>query len=327
MKIIAPFSGGKDSQATLLYAVEKYGLENVIAVFCDTKWEHDITYAHVKYVIEKLGVTFFNLQSKVYNGMVDLAIKKKRFPASKSKFCTTELKVIPMIDFVLEQKENLIILQGIRSDESESRSKMNEECRYFKYYFEPYQTNSMIIENLSKKDKLSLAQKNKLEKAIKRLAKGKEDEKYHTYRKEEVFEWCKNYTDDILRPFFNASANEVITYSLNRGYKINPLYFKGFSRVGCFPCIMCTQKEIDLIIKDFPDIVKKVNEAENKAKSTFFKPDRVPKRYRNQITDNGVKYTSFQDVVNYRKDKNATGDLFENDLELNTCKSIYMICE
>ncbi len=226
MKILVPFSGGKDSQATLIYACEKYGVDNVTALFCDTKWEHEITYTHIDYVIKKLGVNYIDLVSKKYNGMIDLAVKKKRFPATKSKFCTTELKVIPMIDYVLDQKEHLLILQGIRADESESRSKMDTQCRFFKYYFEPYQTNTMIVESLSKKPKLSLVLQKKLDKAIARLAIGKEDKKFHTYRKKEVFEWCKIYADDIYRPFFNATADEVLSYSLNREINVNPLYFK-----------------------------------------------------------------------------------------------------
>lgn len=327
MKILVPFSGGKDSQATLIYACEKYGVEKVTALFCDTKWEHEITYKHIDYVIEKLGVTYINLVSKKYNGMVDLAIKKKRFPATKSKFCTTELKVIPMIDYVLDQKEHLLILQGIRADESESRSKMDTQCRFFKYYFEPYQTNTMIVESLSKKTKLSLVLQRKLDKALARLAIGKEDKKFHTYRKKEVFEWCKIYADDIYRPFFNATAEEVLSYSLNREINVNPLYFKGFSRVGCFPCIMCTQNEIDLIIKNYPETIDKIQDAEIIAKSTFFPPDKVPPRYKSMITAKGKKYPTLNDVVRYRNDKNATGDLFEFDEEMNGCKSVYSICE
>ncbi len=44
-------------------------------------------------------------------------------------------------------------------------------------------------------------------------------------------------------------------------------------------------------------------------------------------TDSGKKYTTLNDVVRYRNDKNATLDLFEFDEELNKCKSVYSICE
>ncbi|WP_160340130.1 phosphoadenosine phosphosulfate reductase family protein [Myroides sp. LoEW2-1] len=326
MKIIVPLSGGKDSQASLLWAIEKYGVENIESVFCDTKWESKITYNHINYLVDKSEVKFTSLVSSKYDGMVDMAVKKGRFPSSQSRFCTVELKVKPMIDYVLSQTENLIIVQGIRADESSERSKMEEVCRYFKYYFQPYQTNSMIVEKYSNMKTLSLVQKNKLSKAKLRLEQGKEDPKFHTYRKKDVFEWCKKYDDTIQRPFFNATGDEVIYYSLNRGFDINPMYFKGFSRVGCYPCVMCKQSEIDLIIKNDEKRINEIRENEALANSTFFKPDTVPPRYR--IKKEGVKkkITPIDSVVKYSKDRHATEDMFE-DTDDFQCKSVYNICE
>ena len=39
MKILIFYSGGKDSQACLIWACNKYGVENCEAVFSDTGWE------------------------------------------------------------------------------------------------------------------------------------------------------------------------------------------------------------------------------------------------------------------------------------------------
>lgn len=328
IKQLVPLSGGKDSQATLIWACEKFGAKNITAVFCDTKWEHPLTYSHIQYLCETLGVELVVLTSQKYDGFVGLSKTKKRFPASKSKFCTTELKVIPMIDYVLSLNCHVIIYQGIRADESENRSQMEQQCTYFKYYYEPYQTNTMIVNSLSGKEKLSRAQKDKLKKALARLAIGKDDPKYHTYRKKDVFAFREKYVDDVERPFFYATADDVIRFSLNREIMINPLYFKGFSRVGCFPCIMCTVNEIDLIIKDFPEIIEKIKAAEKYVGGTLFKPDKVPKKYRKGFdTKSNTAITSIDDVVRYRADKNATGDLFKDDKELNGCKSVYSICE
>ena len=36
MKVLVSYSGGKDSQACLIKPAEKYGAENITAVFCDT---------------------------------------------------------------------------------------------------------------------------------------------------------------------------------------------------------------------------------------------------------------------------------------------------
>jgi len=327
MKVIVPFSGGKDSQACLLYAIEKYGLKNVTAAFCDTSWENEITYRHIEYVLKRLKVENVVLTSEKYGGMIDLAIKKKRFPSTKSRFCTTELKVIPMINYILSLKDHLLIVQGIRSDESKTRSAMANNCRFFKYYFEPYETNSAIVAKLSGKMALSLVLKTKLDKAALRLSQGKEDKKYHTYRKKDVLAWCEMYSDEVVRPFFNATAEEVIDFSLYRGLDINPLYYNGFSRIGCFPCIMCTQKEIDLIVKNHPETVFKVKEAEALTGHTFFPPGKIPKRYNSKQTSKGKGYATFDDVIKYRNDKNATGDLFDNEADSKACFSVYSICE
>lgn len=324
--ILIPLSGGKDSQASMLWAIEKYGIENCQTAFCDVKWEAPETYEHIKYLVKKSGITHNTLTSKKYDGMVDLAVKKGRFPSSTARFCTEELKVKPMIDFVLSQKRNVIIVDGVRADESEKRAKKQPECRFFKYYFEPYQTNSMIIEQFEIKPPITLKQKNKLQKAIDRLALGKEDPKFYTYRKKDVFKWCETYGDDLIRPFFYATGDEVINYSLNRDYLINDRYFQGYKRVGCKVCIMEDIPGLTMTIQNDPQTVNEIIEAEIIAESSFMPPDKIPKRYHSKQTAEGKTYGTFADVKRYILDKNATIDMFKND-PVFRCKSHYSICE
>lgn len=330
MKILVPLSGGKDSQATLLFAIEKYGVNKIEAVFCDTKWEHELTYNHLDYLVQKTKVPYRILTSKKYNGFVDLCKQKKRFPSSQVGFCTVELKIKPMIDYVLSLTTNVLIFQGIRQDESEKRSKMNGVCRFFKYYFEPYASNKMTISTLfPKRHRLSHKQKAKLNKAIARLKAGHLDEKYFTYRKKDVFKWCEKYADDVHRPFFNATAEEVIYFSLNRNYQVNPLYFKGSSRVGCFPCKNARHDEMKLIISDFPDTITKIKEAEYYVEGTFFAPNYIPQRYHTGLdTKSGKTICPIDDVVNYLTDKSSQFNLLEDlGFESPHCKSAFNICE
>lgn len=283
-------------------------------------------------IAESLNVKLITIKSKVYEDFVDMSIKKGRPPSVKARFCTEELKVKPMIDYILKQKSHLLIVQGIRADESASRSRMLQECSFFKYYFEPYRNNSMIIEELkSKKGKLTEKQHERLIKAKERLEEGKEDHKFHTYRKKEVIEWCKKYSDDILRPIFNWSGQQTISYCLDRGLPLNPLYYKGAKRVGCWPCIMCTKTEAKNILLKDPEAVGKIRDLEVKSGGTFFGPDYVPERYRRQTDSKGNKYCNIDDVLMYIKDLNATGDLFEEidkEYEIERrCMSAYNICE
>lgn len=329
MKLLLPLSGGKDSQATLIWAIEKYGAGNITAVFCDTKWEHDLTYGHLEYQVKKTGVEYIILSSDKYDGFVDLCKKKKRFPSSQARFCTVELKMKPMIDYVLSLNESVIIFQGIRADESPERSLMNAECRYFKYYFEPYKSNEITIAKYQKKPPKTLAQKKEFFKAkVRFYVEGKKDKKHHTYRKKDVFAWCEKYADDVRRPFLKSTAEEVIYYSLNRGFDINPLYFQGSSRVGCYPCIHSNQPEMKNIIENSPATIDKVRNAEANVKGTFFPPDYIPKRYHTGYDPkSGKTICNIDDIVRYLRDKNAQVDLID-DLGMGSgCNSVYAICE
>lgn len=102
MKIIVSFSGGKDSQACLIQAAKRYGTNKIEAVFCDTGWEHPDTYQHITDTCSQMGVKLTTLKSKY--DFVSLAVYKKRFPSTNARFCTSELKMKPMIDYVLSLK-------------------------------------------------------------------------------------------------------------------------------------------------------------------------------------------------------------------------------
>jgi 3'-phosphoadenosine 5'-phosphosulfate sulfotransferase (PAPS reductase)/FAD synthetase len=293
MKVLVSYSGGKDSQACLLWAVKKFGVKNIQAVFCDTGWESPITYTHIFDTTKNLGVKLITLKSKKYNGLIDLAEKKKRFPSSQARFCTSELKSIPFIDYVLMQKEHLLIIQGIRSSESHNRSQMQKQCTYFKYYFEPYN------------DKM----------------------KTHTYRKKDIKQWLSKYSADVLRPVFDWSSQQVIDFIIENGKQPNDLYKQGFKRVGCFPCIMSSQREVYEFLKRYPEKFNEIIEHENRIGSSFFKIDFTPKYAQSGICNGtGKKFTTAKDVKKYLEDKNQTPDLFSDDNHIS-CSSYYNLCE
>lgn len=307
LKILVAFSGGKDSQASLIWAVEKYGAKNIEAVFCDTGWEHELTYEHINYVTDALGVKLVTIKSKKYNGFLDMVIKKLRFPSSQARFCTEELKTKPMIDYILDECDcNVLVIQGIRTDESEARKNMQRQCTYFKYYFEPY--------GFDKKGK----------------------PKYSTYRKKDVKAFRSKYADDIIRPVIDKTGQEVMMIIIDAGQAVNPLYYTGSKRVGCFPCMMCSQGELKEMIDHHPKYVFRLIDAENKANqaiprgATFFAPDFIP-AYRHSKTDpkTGKSICTVPDVIRYIKEKNSNLNLWEEEEKSHDrrCMSYYAICE
>jgi len=294
MKTIVTFSGGKDSLAALLWIRNNF-TKNFTTVFCDTGWENPITYRYIDEVSEKLGLDLVILKSKKYDGLIDLAKKKNRFPSSQRRFCTSELKSIPTIDYLLDVvKDNFILIQGIRAAESLSRSKMATQCNYFKYYLEPY-----------RKDK-----------------NGKD--KFHTYRRREILEFSKTHATDVWRPVFDWSKQQVIDYILDNGLEPNPLYKMGFKRVGCFPCIMSAQTELYQITERFPERIDEIAKYEKECKSSFLAPDSIPKKaYK-------WSYPLITDVARYVRFQYERGTLFD-EMEGKTslsCMSYFSgLCE
>lgn len=60
MKVIVTFSGGKDSLASLLW-VRNNITKDFITVFCDTGWEHPLTYQYIDDVCHKLDLNLVTL--------------------------------------------------------------------------------------------------------------------------------------------------------------------------------------------------------------------------------------------------------------------------
>jgi 3'-phosphoadenosine 5'-phosphosulfate sulfotransferase (PAPS reductase)/FAD synthetase len=125
MTHIVQFSGGKDSTALVLWAREN--LPEFTAVFCDTGWEHPLTYAYIQHINETvLGGKLVTVKSEKYpGGMRELVIKKQMVPNHRMRFCTEELKVLPFAAWMNDQCfDEATVYQGIRAGESPGRAKM-----------------------------------------------------------------------------------------------------------------------------------------------------------------------------------------------------------
>lgn len=292
MKLIVTFSGGKDSLASLLW-VRNNLTKGFVTVFCDTGWEHPLTHKHIADVAAKLDLNLVTLRSRKYAGMAELAAGRKRFPSTRARFCTSELKIIPMVDYLLDEVgDNFMMVQGIRAAESASRALMAAQCDYFKFYKQPYGVDK----------------------------KGKP--KYHTYRRREVLEFCKTHATDVLRPVFEWSAQQVIDYIVENGIEPNSLYKMGYKRVGCYPCIMASQRDILNMSRQDPARIEQIAGLERQIGSSFFGPDKIPARY----IPKGRDYPLIGDVVRYIEWQNSTGDLFD-DSPATSCMSFYGLCE
>ncbi len=88
-------------------------------MFCDTKFEHPLTYAHVDKISEMYGIKIVKLN----NGDVPTLVRKYgRFPSDAARFCTDELKIKVGKAFykklAQEQGQGFEVWYGMRKAES-----------------------------------------------------------------------------------------------------------------------------------------------------------------------------------------------------------------
>ena len=228
-----------------------------------------------------------------------LVVKNKLFPGFMRRYCTHELKVKPFVDYLLTQDDSFIVVQGIRGAESPQRARYEAECDYFKPWH---------------------------------LGKAR-------YRKNDVLAYAKTHDVSISRPIFKWSAQEVVDYILDSGLPINPLYKKGMSRVGCYPCVFANKSDLKQMAKDkqyvkrLIDLEDKVNAVRAKVygdkyenTATFFSKGRIPKHL--CITNENGAPTA-REVFDYFTLSDCTVGLFEDAEEASlSCMSVYHgLCE
>ncbi len=126
-------SGGKDSSALILWALFKsvYEKSSIVATFCDTGNEHDFTYRHVE-LISKLLTDNGCAPVETVKPPLDfweLAYQKRRFPSQGNRFCTEQLKIVPMqiwVERKISEGVSILSHSGVRADESDDRASLPE---------------------------------------------------------------------------------------------------------------------------------------------------------------------------------------------------------
>lgn len=203
---VASVSGGKDSAATALY-LRELGLE-VRHVFADTGWEADETYAYIAGPLTQALGRIDIVRSPV-GGMVDWINKKRMFPSRLRRWCTEELKVKPIFDYIFrtikETGRPVVNVVGLRGDESTARAKLESIDGY--------------------RD-----------------------------RRGEFAIW---------RPILRWTEADVIAMHHKHGLTPNPLYLRGSSRVGCYPCIFARKPEVRAVAYHSPERIDQIRKLED----------------------------------------------------------------
>jgi len=143
--VYASVSGGKDSTALALWLREND--VPFTAVFCDTGWEHPDTYEYIEYLQTVIGPITTLRSTRAWEGvqhdrdtrhadpmnlggLPSLALKQNFLPRGAARWCTRELKIEPIREYLTAQRllfrAKPVNAVGIRAEESQSRSFMSE---------------------------------------------------------------------------------------------------------------------------------------------------------------------------------------------------------
>jgi len=125
-------SSGKDSTALWGWAINDsgYPIESIRGSFADTQNEYDEVYEHIRKLDEygqERGVA--PIRTLHSEGFLALAIRNKRFPSARARFCTQVLKIIPFLYYLQELWVDgceVVLHVGVRASESTERSLLSE---------------------------------------------------------------------------------------------------------------------------------------------------------------------------------------------------------
>lgn len=76
------------------------------------------------------------------------------------------------------------------------------------------------------------------------------------------WEWNDTFDCDVWRPLLAWTEQDVIDIHTRHGLAPNPLYLRGASRVGCFPCIFARKSEIALVAREWPQRIAEISALE-----------------------------------------------------------------
>lgn len=140
----------------------------------------------------------------------------------------------------------------------------------------------------------------------------------------------------LYRPIFRWTKADNFRLAKRHGIKPNPLYTMGMKRVGCLPCINCGKSELAQIDQRFPEIINRIREWEHivalvsrRGAATFFPAPMLP------ADETGDTRAQIDKAVEWSKTTRGGWqfDLLQRlardqaDEEGAMCESAYGLCE
>lgn len=283
---VVSVSGGKDSLATLLIALERCPAGSVVPIFCDTGNEHETTYAYLTYLEQTLGIKIVRLKADFTE---ELAAKRqfiardmrtRREYDTKPVFEADGVTPVPKRDgrgnIVLNKKgkpvQKTVKIGGGRrvrwSNKAKRRAlsvmfpsgnpfldlcmwKGRFPARKAQFCTEELKRNMAVAFQL---DMLDAGHRVISWQGVRR---DESEERRNAKKAERIGPrmWA-------FRPLVEWTAQQVFDFAAVRKVQPNPLYRQGMTRVGCMPCINCSKAELRQIATRFTEHPQRIAEWE-----------------------------------------------------------------
>ncbi len=315
-KHVISVSGGKDSTAVLLLALERCPPDSVVPIFCDTGNEHQAVYDYLAYLEQALGVTINRLRADfterfaVRRMFIARDCRTRRDKRGRKVRWTNKAKRRALA--ALHPSGNpfldLCMLKG-RFPSRKAQFCTEELKRNIAVEFQlglQEQGHRVISWQGVRRDESEARRQAKL---AERIGPGI---------------WA-------FRPLVEWTAADVFAFAAARHIQPNPLYLQGSSRVGCMPCINCRKDELQQIALRWPEHPQRISDWEHlvgqcskRGFSTFFTDGHNAQDRRQVFADLNV-WSRIDWAKTTRSGRQY--DLLVGLDEPTACSSVYGLCE
>lgn len=308
LKHVVSVSGGKDSLATLLIAIENCRLGTVVPIFCDTGNEHQAVYEYLSYLEQALDIAIIRLKADFSQ-----QIAAKRVFIARDQRTRREYDTVPVFEedgktpVPKRDGRGRIVMRKVRRDgvmveEPAQKTKKVGGGRRARWSNKAkrralatlYPSGNPFLDLCMWKGRFPSRKAQFCTEELKTamavsfqidlIDQGYSVLSWQGIRRDESLNRKRAKKIErigprlwVFRPIVDFSALDVFAFSARRRIQPNPLYKQGMGRVGCMYCINAKKEEIREVAVRFPEHPERMAEWENivsrcskRGFSTFF---------------------------------------------------------
>lgn len=318
IKHVVSVSGGKDSAATLLLALQHFGRNAVVPIFCDTGNEHDEVVSYLNYLEAELGINIHRLKPDLTEQImakrmfIARDMRKGRKNGHRLRWTNkAKRRALAVLHPTGNPFLDLCLWKG------RFPSRRAQFC------------TQELKRNIAVAFQLNLIDAGHQVVSWQGVRRDESSNRHSAKRFERIGPRLIAF-----RPLVDWSAADVFEYCASHGINPNPLYLQGMNRVGCMPCINVGKNELKEIARRFPDHIAKVttwealvSQACKRGYSTFMhKGPAENASYSPQAT---FTPGNIEQVVQWAKTSRGCNqlDLLESLEPITGCSSSYGLCD